>query len=673
MSSALKRIWQSLFRGDVSRVFVILILLFSTVITLLLTGLQLWRDYRYELNVLDQRLEQVRISNLESISQSVWTYNLSSLEIQLQGLVRQQDISFISVENGDGEVLLSVGEDVNEDALQQSYALTYIHRDSPRLLGQLHVKASLQGIYGRLLDTFLVILITQAVKTFLVSMFIIYLFDRMLMRHLRRLVDQLGRHYSRAQPFSIERSVTEFNKGDELNTLVGALNRLQNTVESEHRKLEQLASFDSLTGLPNRMQLKETLDTRIQAGQPFWLGILDVNDFKNINDTLGHQSGDQVLYEIGLRLKCLQSPHCFFARLGGDEFACVFDSEAPARTIADTILQKFEAPFLLHAVQIQLSVSIGLVSFPDQAADAQQLMKFADIAMYHCKKSRSEFARFDPQLDEHSLNNLTLMTDARQALESKQFCLHYQTQVDSDTGEVSGLEALIRWHHPTQGFISPDDFIPSLELSGDINALSCWVLEQALTDYEQLKPHLSKPLALSINISALNLLEERFLTSVEAIMQRFPVRPTLVMEITENALMSDPEYAGVMMQALVKQGVEFSIDDYGTGYSSLSYLSRLPVSELKIDRSFIFDMETDLRHFTIVQSTVNLAKSLALRTVAEGCETEISSSILKDLNCDKLQGYFFSRPVSIEELISEFQCVASSNGNSQSVRLISEE
>lgn len=657
MIAAWRRIRRSIFRGNVSRIFVILILLFSTVITLILTGMQLSRDYRYDLGLLDQRLEQIRISNLESISQSVWTYNLPSLEIQLQGLVRQQDISFITVEDSNGDILLSVGEDSEENALQRTYALTYIHRNSPRLLGQLQVKASLTGIYMRLLDTFLVILITQAVKTFLVSMFIIYLFDRLLMRHLRNLAEQLSFGYSRVQTFFIDRPETELNSGDELDTLVTSLNRLRDTIDIEHQKLEQLANFDSLTGLPNRLHLKEALDARIRDGIPFWLGILDVDDFKNINDTLGHQSGDEVLHDIGRRFRGLQSERRMFARLGGDEFACIFDYQESAREIADTILHAFDAPFQLHTVRLQLSVSIGLVSFPDQAEDAQQLMKFADISMYHCKRNRCDFTRFSPEQDEHSLNSLTLMTDAKRALERREFNLYYQTQVDSRTQEITGLEALIRWQHPSQGFISPDDFIPSLELGGDINALSCWVLEQALADYASLRPHLTRDIMLSINMSALNLLDGRFLPSVVAILQRYPQRPVLVMEITENALMSDPECACKTMSELVKYGIEFSIDDYGTGYSSMSYLSRLPVSELKIDRSFIFDMETDLRHFTIVQSTISLAKSLELRTVGEGCETELSSRILKDLNCDKVQGYYFSRPVPVSELIEMFDSV----------------
>ncbi len=655
------RMWRELqrilFGGNVSRVFVVMILLFSTAITLLLTGLQLWRDYKYDLNLLDQRLEQIRISNLESITQSLWTYNLDSLNIQLEGLVRQQDLVFISVEDAEGEAVTAVGELGDGESVARSYTLTYSHRDTVQLLGILNVHASMTGIYLRLLDTFLVILITQAVKTFLVSIFIIYLFNRLLSRHLSRLVEQLSQGYASGRRFTLERPRTLLNRGDELDTLVTSLNQLYDTIEHEHQQLEQLANYDSLTGLPNRLRLREELESRISRKQPFWLGILDLNDFKSINDTLGHHSGDVVLGEIGQRFGLLRNHRRFFARLGGDEFACIFDGEWDAEAVAATILQQFEAPFQLHAVRMRLDTSIGLAAFPRQAEDAHVLMKYADIAMYNCKKNRNAFSQFSPEMDASSVKRLTLMSEVKTALEQRQFVLFYQPQIEGRSGRVSGVEALIRWRHPTQGFIPPDLFIPSLELSGDMNALTCWVLEQALIDYQLMRVRLEQDISVSINISALNLLDERFLASVEAVLKRYPTRPTIVMEITENALMSDPEYACTTMQALADRGIEFAIDDYGTGYSSMTYLSRLPVSELKIDRSFIADMESEISHFTIVQSTINLASNLGLRVVAEGCETRNSVNILTDLNCDALQGYYFSRPVPIDELIEQLQPV----------------
>ncbi|MGB0468278.1 MAG: putative bifunctional diguanylate cyclase/phosphodiesterase [Pontibacterium sp.] len=661
---------RNLLGGNVSRIFVVLILVFSSFITLLLTGLQLWRDYHYDLNLLDQRFEQVRISNVESISRSVWTYNLPSLSIQMEGLLRQQDISYIAVEDADSKLLMSVGQNSTQDTLSKSYALSYSHRNHPLLLGQLHIKASLEGIYNRLWDTFWVILVSQAIKTFLVTMFIIYLFRQLISRHLKHIVDQLSISYATTRPILLERPETPLNTGDELDTLVRSLNRLHHRLEQEHQHLERLANFDSLTDLPNRHQLKTAIEQRIEAGKPFWLALLDINDFKNINDTLGHQSGDRVLREIGQRFNTQQSEHQLFGRLGGDEFACIFDGVLPAEDLAAVIIKQFEAPFFLQAMRMKLDTSIGLVAYPSQSVNAQQLMKFADIAMYHCKNSRCEYSVFSPALDMNSVQRLALMTEVKVALDNREFLLHYQPQVSSHTNKISGIEALVRWQHPAQGYIPPDQFIPSLEMGGHINAFTGWVLEQALTDYPHMRSALGRDIALSINISALNLLDDSFLSSIDAILKRYPTRPGLIMEITENALMDDPERARNTMLALTERGIEFSIDDYGTGYSSMTHLSRLPVSELKIDKSFISNISTEKRHQTIVQSTIGLAHNLGLRVVAEGCETEQAITLLKRLNCNNLQGYYFFRPMPLPHLLpaltqqEALSCTESSPQNS---------
>ncbi len=639
-----------LYGQSVSRVFIVKILIFSGFITLFLTSLQLFRDYRYGLEVIEQRFKQIELSNMGSINQSMWTYNWASLQVQLDGLIRQPDISYLEIQNSEGITVLAVGEPSVENVLERQFTLTHQHRNKLYPIGYLKIQASLLEMYSRLYDTLIVILLSQAIKTFLVSLFIIYIFNALVIRHLKKIVTQISRADQNPIGIMIDRPVTEFNQKDELNTLVNALNQLNTQIGVEHRKLEHLATVDSLTNLPNRHYLAIKMAMLIGARRQFWLMLLDVNDFKNVNDTLGHGQGDEVLREIGRRFNQLQTTDCFIARLGGDEFACIISGEWAAEDAAEHILSAFRNSFLIQSIRMQLSVSVGVVAYPSQAKTKEMLMKYADIAMYHAKNNHIPFAVFNPQFDEHSIRQLALMTEVKAALDNDEFVLYYQTQVDAKTNKVSGVEALIRWQHPTLGFVPPDQFIKALELGGHINQLTCWVLKQVLTDMPSLQRIYDQDITFSINISSLNLLDDNFVESVRSILSQFSGSPALIMEITENVFLGNFERARQTMLALYELGVQFSIDDYGTGYSSLNYLCRLPVTELKIDRFFITDMEKDVKHYSIVLSTISMAHSLGLRVVAEGCETKISVAMLKELNCDHLQGFFFCLPLPIEHL-----------------------
>jgi diguanylate cyclase (GGDEF)-like protein len=428
------------------------------------------------------------------------------------------------------------------------------------------------------------------------------------------------------------------------------------------RRTQHQALHDGLTGLPNRTLLRDRFGQAIRAADrelvPAALLLLDLDRFKEVNDTLGHHHGDQLLVQVGQRLQAALRQVDTVARLGGDEFAVLLPRIASgegALAVARKLQAALEAPFVLEGLMLEVEASIGLALYPDHGSDPDELLQHADIAMYAAKEGHAGFVLFDPALDQHSPRKLALLGELRRAIDTGQLLLHYQPKVDAHTGKVLGVEALVRWQHPAHGLIQPGEFIPLAERTGLIGALTHYVLDEALRQCHAWQ-QAGHQLAVAVNVSARRLLDLAFPDEVAATLATWEVpAELLIVEITESAIMADPTHALQVLGRLNQLGVQVAIDDFGTGYSSMAYLKTLPVQELKVDRSFVGQMTSSSRDQVIVRSTVDLGRNLGLRVVAEGVEDPATWQELDALGCDAIQGYYVSSPVPPDDLINWLQ------------------
>ena len=447
---------------------------------------------------------------------------------------------------------------------------------------------------------------------------------------------------------------------DEIGHLATAFNQMQSAIAAREQQIMFQATHDTLTGLPNRSLFLDRVASAIArarssraSGRSVGMLMLDLDRFKDINDTLGHHFGDQLLIEIGRRLEKMVAAQNTVARLGGDEFAVHFSSPdlAHATEIAQRVFSAFDSPFVLADVSVDVNPSIGIALYPDHADDAATLMKRADIAMYDAKRNQSGLAVYDSGRDEHSLRRLSLMTDLRQAITHDELELFFQPKVDLRTEEVLHVEALVRWNHPKHKRMAPDEFIPLAEQSGKIGLITKWVIRKAIAQCAAWRAQ-GIDLTVAVNLSALDLFDSELPTFISGLLTEAALPPArLLLEITESAVMKDAAYAQKILADLKRRGVCLAIDDFGTGYSSLAHLKRLPVDELKIDKSFVQSLaEHSADDVVIVRSTIELGHNMGLTVIAEGVETAESWQILRRLGCDMAQGYYVSRPLPAAEL-----------------------
>ncbi len=426
--------------------------------------------------------------------------------------------------------------------------------------------------------------------------------------------------------------------------------------ESEAR-IEHLAHHDILTGLLNRFSMEERLVQAIATAhrtqQRLALLFIDLDRFKSVNDSLGHHAGDALLAEVAVRLQSCVRESDIVARIGGDEFVVVLNDirdNLRAAVMAESIMQKMAVPFKHQELTLDTTPSIGISIYPDDGMDVDELLRNADVAMYHAKEmGRNNYQYFDRKMLEEASQRLYLERELRVALASNQLQLHYQPLVAAGQCEVVALEALVRWTHPKEGAIAPDKFIPIAEDCGLIHELGRWVFNEACRQIVAWRNGENKQCRLAINLSAKQLQSTSLVTELESIMKQHGVSGhELELEMTESVAMIDPELSVVQLQSLRELGLGLAIDDFGTGYSSLAYLKRLPINILKLDRSFVRDIESDVNDAEICSATVALAHNLGLKVVAEGVETEAQRNFLQGLGCDYLQGFLFSRPLPAE-------------------------
>ena len=425
-------------------------------------------------------------------------------------------------------------------------------------------------------------------------------------------------------------------------------------------ELEFQANRDTLTGLANRSLLSDRLGQAIvyaaRDAHPLWIAFIDLDRFKFVNDTLGHAAGDRLLQTMAQRLAAEGGDASTVARIGGDEFVLILPNgldEYAASVALQRMLEAVAAPVHIGGHELFLTCSIGIAAYPVDGTDPETLIKHADIAMYRAKETgRNNIQFYKAAMNERALERLRMEGDLRNAIEREEFVLHYQPQIDLRTGQMVGMEALIRWNHPSLGLLAPLRFIGLAEETGLIVPIGAWVLRSACRQNKAWQEAGMAPLRVAVNLSARQFAQRDLLPSIAAVLGETGLHARyLDIELTESMVMADVEHAVSVLRGLKQLGVHLSIDDFGTGYSSLSYLKRFPIDVLKIDQSFVRDISSDPDDAAITLSIISLAHSLRLKVIAEGVETEAQLSYLRRHGCDQMQGYYFSRPVPREEFV----------------------
>jgi diguanylate cyclase (GGDEF)-like protein len=440
--------------------------------------------------------------------------------------------------------------------------------------------------------------------------------------------------------------------------LLPILMRVSRRLRRHVEKIQYQALHDDLTELPNRLHFREGISAAIAAARnessPVAILLLDLDRFKEINDTLGHQCGDELLKELAVRLRNVTDADALLARLGGDEFGIVAPGRNPdeALRLAQSVRSSLEAPFVARGVPLVIEASIGISVYPANGADVDTLIQHADVAMYSAKDKRLGAVIYEDSLDTSTAGELALMSELRKALEREEILIHFQPQIDVRSGRVVGMEALVRWQHPERGLLQPGAFIPLVERTGVSTALSEYVLTGVIRQLQAWRDSgIELDVTIAVNLTMFDLLDTSLPEKVERLLEETGVDPQLLeLEITERVIMADPVRVREVVERLKEIGVRLAIDDFGTGYSSLSYLKSLPIDVIKIDRSFVIAMTAEDSDRAIVRSTIDLAHNLGLTVVAEGVETQETLDELLGFGCDVAQGFYIAPPAPGDDL-----------------------
>lgn len=475
--------------------------------------------------------------------------------------------------------------------------------------------------------------------------------------------------------WGLMRARGHFNLAGEPTRLAGSLTDITERKQIEQR-IHHQALHDTLTGLPNRALLEErlrnALSNAVRHNSHITVLMLDLDRFKEINDTLGHPIGDTLLIEVAKRMRAVIRDTDTLARFGGDELVMVLPKTnmEQAMVVISKIMSVFHAHFYIDDNDLVIQCSIGGAVFPEDGADAETLIKRADVAMYTAKRARLGYSFYDMNSDLHSPDRLSMISELHYAIHHNELTLFYQPKMDLESGRLYGVEALVRWQHPKRGIIPPDQFIPLAEECGLVIPLTFWVLDNALRQHT-LWRQLGLEIPVAVNLSTRNIHDMTFPDRIRQCLHEWSCDPCwLELEITESAIIDDPARALEVLNQLDELGVKLSIDDFGTGYSSLAYLKNLPVDEVKIDRSFIMDMEKDPKSVAIVQAMITLGHQLDLHVVAEGVEDDQAMASLQSYGCDAIQGYHISKPLPAQQSLEFIKSWNESVNNVKQVREI---
>ena len=774
--------------NGIARRIMLAVILFSSAVTAVITAVELYLDYRGDIRGIHERVESIRKVYLPTLVESVWVLEPTQIQNHLNGLMNLGDIEYLGIVS-EGKTQWSAGTQTSKRQIETVFPLIHLNAGERMTIGELHVVASVDNVVSRLWSKFIVMLVSNAIKTFLVTAFVLLIFQALVGQHLEHIAGyllQFSRNVSSEQPLQLNRREGGRWRPDALDHVANAVNRMRREItrsgaelkasndrlesmvknsplaiytcdlnyvvsswnpaaqrmfgwsaeeaigqkvlfipkdkqqEYEHivsrlrngeslnqielvrqrrdgsaihislstaplfttdgkpdahlflvaditeRKLaEQQIQFqafhDALTGLPNRLLLQDRFEqAKAQANRTNWrvmLLFLDLDNFKSINDTLGHDSGDALLQQIATRLSACMRETDTISRLGGDEFLILLpdlvqaDDAAP---ILAKLMEQMQLPFFADGHEISTSVSMGVTIFPEDGTSFESLLKKADMAMYKAKgDGRNTYRFFDDAMDVEAIEHQFIRNGLRRALERNEFVLHYQPQIDLTSGAVVGVEALIRWNHPQLGMVSPARFIPVSEESGLIIPIGDWVLREACRQAMAWQRAGLPAICMAVNLSAVQFKRGSVEQSVIHALEESRLNPALLeLELTESILIQNVEGVLDSLKRLKLLGVKLSIDDFGTGYSSLSYLKRFDIDKLKIDQSFVRDLGLDPDDAAIVRAIIQMARSLNLRTIAEGVETADMLHQLRVFGCDEAQGYHFARPMSADAVAS---------------------
>jgi len=683
-------------------------LLISVIITLSMLG-NAWFTYLESIRIADKTL-QIRMQSIVHLlvdisTESLLIHDYVSINDYLTTTANQKDVVFVRLIGKDGKTIdhaLSSDSTMTRNLIEtadtsplESFFLNIAQNKNivsntfPVIFQDEHIGAIFIGLDRRsydaeaeqkLYDNLMISLVTAMI----VGLAIYWIFNYRIVKPISR----LKKAAARVASFDLDHPVI-IEGHDELSELSVSFNemtqqlseaiadrqiameklaRLNESLEERiHKRTSELqqmntrvmhqAMHDPLTGLPNRSLIMERLRQSIRYAHRHQkmvaVFMLDLNRFKEVNDTLGHPVGDQVLIEVSKRIPTVLRETDTVGRLGGDEFVIILPetTHEDALLVADKVLGHFSNSFHIDGHQLSVGTSIGIALYPEHSETPDTLIQHADIALYVAKRdSSSHIAVYNESEDHHSLSRLLLVSDLKEAIENDQLTIQFQPQINLQSKETCGAEALCRWKHPTQGFISPEIFIPIAEDSGLIKALTNRVLDSVIRHHREWQQQ-GIDVRIAVNLSMGNLLDHDLIKRLEDIIinHEMPAK-NLKLEITESMIMSDPERVTEMLSAPTFKEVNISIDDFGTGYSSLSHLKRLPVNEVKIDKSFIFNMINDADDTTIVNTIIQLAENLSLNVVAEGVEDQQTSDQLLAMGCSIVQGYHYAKPVDANEL-----------------------
>ena len=655
-----------LFKSKLARRTVLYVLAFSSVVTLFFTSLQLYLDYRHGVAGIERQVEEITRTTQKALEENLWMLNLDSIGLMLDGILQNKDIVFLEITDENGKVLLERGHRPHQNYRIKRVKLEYRENGKIHPLGHLTIASTLENLYHDLLQKVGYILVTQTIKTFVVSIFIIFIVWWLISRHL----STIQRYANRLRPgqpqdeLRLDRKENHWTRNDEFSALVDAFNRMRKEINTSYSHIRRLSFHDPLTQLPNRRFLEKHLKEKnpsCRLGEQHGaLLFIDLDHFKVVNESLGHSIGDQLLVEVAARLCHVldypQNEHNVIARIGGDEFVILLNGlpcekdeiEKTVCGLAGEILREISEEISLSGKRYRISASIGVAIFGDEDCNCELLLKQADNALREAKAhGRNRVMVFHPEMQQRIDQRLEVERQLHLAIRQRSFVLHYQPKVDRTT-RVRSAEALIRWEQEDGRLVPPGLFIPVAEETGLIVEIGQQVLDAAFALVAE-KDHLFSRHGLSsiaVNVSARQFLAPGFVDQVIDRADAMSIDPTrIILEITEEAMVEDIETTMQAMHALKDHGFRLSIDDFGTGYSSLRYLKEFPLDELKIDKSFIDHIVDNRNDRAIAVSIIEMAHNLGLDVVAEGVENEQQFMLLQKQGCRLFQGFLFSRPL----------------------------
>ncbi len=657
-----------LMKSKLAKRLVLYVLLFSSTITLIFTSLQLYMDYRSGITLIQQEVDQISSTSLKSLEENLWLLNTNSIQLMLEGILQNKDIAYLEVTDENGKLITAQGEVPKENFQQYTFPLSYSGKDKTIYLGNFRVVATLENIYSELINRVTYLLVSQSVKTFVVSAFIIFIVWSLISRHLlavQRYTSKL-RLENRPKDLVLDRSRNKWTENDELSNLVAALNMMRRQVYESYSRIEHQSLHDPLTRLPNRRYLENRLKRQAEvcarSKQYGALLFLDLDHFKLLNESLGHTIGDQILITVSERLLSLVRKGDLIARIGGDEFIIMLTGFSAVKNKLGEEVQKIAAQIqasisqdmCIEGKKYKISASIGISLFSGSECYCETLLKQADNALHESKKQgRNRITLFHPEMQKKADIRLETEQNLHVGIQKKQFIVHYQPKYDQ-SGNICSAEALVRWKPSTDEMIPPNIFIPIAEETGLIVEIGSQIISMVfrmVSENSQLIERTGLQ-NISINVSSRQFINPGFAEQIVQEARNCRVDPEFfILEITEEAVVKDIEATIQTMHTLKKFGFRLSIDDFGTGYSSLQYLKDFPLDELKIDKSFIDHIVENKNDHAIALSIIEMAKNLGLDVVAEGVETEAQFNQLLAINCHIFQGYLFSKPLETSHFL----------------------